>query len=127
MTLIQILEKHCLISEAEVVDKNLMKNPNLFGQPFEQSSVDCGLQQICDHLSSAPNLMKQLFHYRRIARSVLDAFKAEELLLDMFRTEFHRQFLFGFRAADIDSDEKFDKLDKIVEQLAAKCESSEFL
>ena len=102
-----------------------MKSSDLFGQLFEQSSVDCGLQQLFDHLSSAPKLMKQLPNYRRIARSVLDGFKAEELLLDMFRTEFHRQFLFGFRASDIESEEKFEKLDKIIDQLVIKCQSSE--
>ena len=90
---------------------------------FEQTSVDCGLQQIFDHLEFGSQLREQLANYRRNARIVLNNdIHYEELLLDMFRTEFHRQFLFGFRGSNVETDEKFNKFDKIIEAFVRKCE-----
>lgn len=91
---------------------------------FEQTAVDYGLQQINSHLEQALQMIDQLSNYRRNAHIVLDGYQYEELLCDMFRTEFHRQFLFGFRGAFIDSEQKLEKLNEIVMAFARKCQTN---
>lgn len=107
LTLLQILERH------ENMAKNDIQITSL-NFSFEQTAVDYGLQQIYNHLESGPKMIEQLSNYRRNGYIVLDGFQCEELLYDMFRTEFHRQFMFGFRGSIIDSKQRFDKLDQIV-------------
>jgi len=89
---------------------------------FEQTAVDYGLQQIYSHLEEASRMSDQLTNYKRNGHIVLDGCLFEELLCDMFRTEFHRQFLFGYRGSVIDGQERFEKLDQIIMALARKCE-----
>lgn len=120
----QILERHSdIVKQKEMTsDKMISKQSESLGLWFEQTSVDCGLQQIFSHLESGPQLIEQLGNYRRNGRVVLDDILFEELLTDMFQTEFHRQFLFGFRGSDVENDEKFEKFDKIIAALVRKCE-----
>ncbi|CAG2102043.1 unnamed protein product [Medioppia subpectinata] len=123
LTLIQILESHWDLVESQK-DSDKRKSSQCLGIWFEQTSEDCGLQQILNHLESGTAFVAQLDIYRRNARIVSDSLKFDELLTDMFKTEFHRQFLFGFRGSDVESDEKFDKFDKIIAALVRKCEAN---
>jgi hypothetical protein len=73
-------------------------------------------------LEQALQMMDQLNNYRRNGQIVLDGCQYEELLSDMFCTEFHLKFLFGFRGSLSNGYERFDKFDQIVMALALKCE-----
>lgn len=90
--------------------------------PFEQTAVDFGVELIYSHLEHARQITDQLKMYKRNGHIALDGFQFEQLLCDMFRTEFHRQFLWGYRASIVECEERFAKLGQIVKALARKCE-----
>uniref|UniRef100_A0A6A7G3D2 SH2 domain-containing protein 3C-like n=2 Tax=Hirondellea gigas TaxID=1518452 RepID=A0A6A7G3D2_9CRUS len=92
---------------------------------WESSSSDYGLQMMLQHLQEGRTFAQNLATYRRNAELILDDPESlEDLILDVFRTEFHLKFLFGSRGALRDSQERHAKFNQILSALSAHCESS---
>ncbi|KAF2362424.1 SH2 domain [Trinorchestia longiramus] len=92
---------------------------------WEASTSDYGLQMLLMHLLDGRSFAHNLTTYRRNAELILDdPDTLEDLVLDVFRTEFHLKFLFGSRGALRDAQERHAKFQQILTALSAHCESS---
>lgn len=77
------------------------------------------------HLQEGRNFAQNLAGYRRNAELILeDPDTLDDLILDVFRTEFQLKFLFGNRGALRNSQERHTKFQQILSALSAHCESS---
>lgn len=91
-----------------------------------ESTSDFGLTTAFAHLEAGRKFASALPTFRRNAEIVLGDSKVDELLLDMFRTEFHLKFLWGSRGASVCSEERHAKFDQVLTVMSEKCEHSEF-
>ncbi|KAL1123791.1 hypothetical protein AAG570_001564 [Ranatra chinensis] len=94
---------------------------------WESTAPDFGLGTLFAHLDSARKFTDSVPTYRRNAEIVLGDTKVDDLLLDMFRTEFHLKFLWGSRGASRLTSEtnhlyNYAKFDEILTALSRKCE-----
>ena len=91
---------------------------------WESTASDYGLQMLLLHLQEGRNFGLHLTTYRRNAEHILDnPDNLEDLILDVFRTEFHLKFLFGNRGALRDPQERYTKFQQILSALSSHCES----
>lgn len=90
-----------------------------------ESTPDFGLSTLFAHLESGRKFAAMLPFYRRNAEIILGDSKIDELILDMFRTEFHWKFLWGSRGAAVCSEERHAKFDQVLTVMSEKCEPSE--
>lgn len=93
-------------------------------EQWETSTPDLGLTTLHAHLSSTRQFYKSLPIFRRNAEIVLTDSKVDDLLLDMFRTEFHLKFLWGSRGATVPSAERHNKFEQVLNVMSEKCESA---
>ncbi|KAL0274352.1 UNVERIFIED_CONTAM: hypothetical protein PYX00_006802 [Menopon gallinae] len=91
-----------------------------------ESTSDFGLTTVFAHLEAGRKFASTLPSFRRNAEIVLGDSKVDELLLDMFKTEFHLKFLWGSRGATVSSEERHAKFDQVLTVMSEKCEPSEF-
>lgn len=90
-----------------------------------ESTLDYGLSAMFAHLESGRKFAGMLPSYRRNAEIILGDCKIDELILDMFRTEFHLKFLWGSRGAAVCSTERHAKFEQVLTVMSQKCEPSE--
>ena len=90
---------------------------------WETSTPDLGLSTLYAHLSSTRQFCKSLPTFRRNAEIVLADSKVDDVLLDMFRTEFHLKFLWGSRGATVVADERHSKFERVLNVMSEKCET----
>ena len=76
------------------------------------------LQQIYNHTEHGRALINNLNIYKRNAHSAFDCVQFEDLLLDMFKTEFHRKFLWGSNGCDDESNIRIEIMDQLIEAIA---------
>ncbi|RWS31108.1 Breast cancer anti-estrogen resistance protein 3-like protein [Leptotrombidium deliense] len=130
LTLVRIIRQHYAFMDEINLETNqeqiLEKYKSFtFGFPWETTSSDFGLQQLFSHLESGRQIVVQCNLFKRNSEIVLDSIFFEELLLDMFTTEFHRRFLWGFRGSVAESCERYSKFEQVLTLLSVKCESIE--
>lgn len=89
---------------------------------WEKSTSDFGLTTLFSHLEAARKFGDSIQSFRRNAEIVLGDSKVDDLLLDMFRTEFHLKFLWGSRGATVSSDERHSKFEQVLTVMSGKCE-----
>lgn len=90
---------------------------------WESSSSDLGLSTWYAHLNGSRHFCRSQSTFRRNAEIVLADSKIDELLLDMFRTEFHLKFLWGSRGAMVAAVERHLKFEQILGVMSEKCEN----
>lgn len=49
--------------------------------------------------------------------------QVDDLLLDMFRTEFHLKFLWGSRGASVSANDRHSKFEQVLTVMSEKCEA----
>lgn len=89
---------------------------------WETSTPDLGLSTLHAHLTSTRQFCKSLPTFRRNGEIVLADSKLDDLLLDIFRTEFHLKFLWGSRGATAPSDERHSKFERVLNVMSERCE-----
>ena len=82
------------------------------------------LTTVLNHLDTARLLADQWPTYRQVAHKLIDGFRANIDLLDMFRTEFHLKLLWGFRGATVAVNERYQKFEQILCALSARIEAA---
>jgi len=92
--------------------------------PWEVNSTDFGLATMFAHLEATRKFGELLPTFRRNAEIVLQDAKLDDLLLDMFRTEFHLRFLWGSRGAAVHAAERHLKFEQVLSVMSEKCEPS---
>ncbi len=92
---------------------------------WETSTPDLGLSTLYSHLNSTRQFYKSLATFKRNSEIVLADAKVDDLLLDMFRTEFHLKFLWGSRGAIVESAERHSKFEQVLNVMSEKCENME--
>jgi hypothetical protein len=80
---------------------------------WEKKSSDFGLTTLFAHLDTARKFSTSIPTYRRNAEIVLGDSKVDDILLDMFRTEFHLKFLWGSRGANHLAHERYSKFEQV--------------
>lgn len=90
-----------------------------------ESTSDFGLTTVFAHLEAGRKFASMLPSFRRNSEIVLGDSKVDELILDMFRTEFHLKFLWGSRGANVCTDERHAKFDQVLTVMSEKCEPPE--
>ncbi|RZF35122.1 hypothetical protein LSTR_LSTR009428 [Laodelphax striatellus] len=91
---------------------------------WETCAADSGLSTLLLHLEAARKFSSSIAMLRRNAEIVLGDSKVDDLLLDMFRTEFHLKFLWGSRGAAVASAERHNKFEQVLTVMSLKCEAS---
>lgn len=91
--------------------------------PWENSTADYGLQLLLSHLEQQRLVTQQLPTYRRNGEIVFENVKLDDIMLDLFRTEFHLLFLWGARGASVTSCERHAKLTQVLAAMSVRCES----
>lgn len=92
---------------------------------WELSSPDLGLNTLYSHLYATRQFYKLLPTFRRNAEIVLADSKVDDLLSDLFRTEFHLKFLWGSRGAIVSAAERYSKFEQVLNVMSEKCETTE--
>lgn len=111
-----------LLAEDCAVDKsNLLTS--VIGQ-WEASSSDLGLSTLYSHLNSSRQFHKSLPTFKRNSEIVLSDSRIDDLLTDMFRTEFHLKFLWGSRGATVSPSDRHFKFEEVLNVMSEKCENS---
>lgn len=90
---------------------------------WESSTSDFGLGTLFAHLEAARKFGEATNSFRRNSEIVLGDSKVDELLLDMFRTEFHLKFLWGSRGAMVSAQERHSKFEQVLSAMSEKCEA----
>ncbi|XP_054282385.1 SH2 domain-containing protein 3C-like isoform X2 [Macrosteles quadrilineatus] len=91
---------------------------------WESSTSDFGLGTLFAHLELSRKFGDSLPSFRRNAEIVLGDSKVDDLLLDMFRTEFHLKFLWGSRGATVAAADRHSKFEQVLSVMSEKCEPS---
>uniref|UniRef100_A0A8D8R8I3 SH2 domain-containing protein 3C n=1 Tax=Cacopsylla melanoneura TaxID=428564 RepID=A0A8D8R8I3_9HEMI len=108
--------------------QNCLECLNLFSSCitcWETSSSDFGLTILFNHLESARKLTEGLHTFQRNCQIVLSDSKVDDLLLDMFRTEFHLKFLWGSKGSGAHLMQRYKKFEQILNVMSAKCQPDE--
>ncbi|KAA0196636.1 hypothetical protein HAZT_HAZT004292 [Hyalella azteca] len=120
ITLVQVSDN----INIDFISENLYVDDESLVQ-WESATSDYGLQMMLLHLLDGRSFAQNLMMYRRNADLILeDPETLEDLVLDVFRTEFHLKFLFGSRGALRDAQERHAKFQQILSALSSHCESA---
>lgn len=92
---------------------------------WESSHSDFGLTILFNHLESARKITEGLHTFQRNSQIVLQDAKVDDLLLDMFRTEFHLKFLWGSKGSAVNVLQRYKKFEQILNVMSAKCQPDE--
>lgn len=83
---------------------------------------DQGCDIMLRHLEDARRVAHESVSYTSHAQAVLEGFRAEEELLEVFRTDFQLRLLWGSRGASVNQDERYAKFGLILTALSRKLE-----
>ncbi|XP_015915187.2 breast cancer anti-estrogen resistance protein 3 homolog [Parasteatoda tepidariorum] len=92
------------------------------GLPWEQTAADYGLQLLLTHLEVGRGMTQQWPMYKRNSEIVLEHIKYDDLMLDMFRTEFHMKFLWGSKGSHVSAKERYLKFMQVLNVMSDRCE-----
>lgn len=122
-TLYLVMQIFSPISEDVFVEKSHLMDACI--NHWETSSCDLGLSILYSHLNAARQFYRSLPTFRRNAEIVLADSKVDDLLSDVFRTEFHLKFLWGSRGATVPSVERYSKFEQVLNLMSEKCETAD--
>lgn len=89
------------------------------GETIDQSS-ESSVDLLRAFLQEGAQITSNVQMYKRNGRMVLESMALEDILTDVFRPEFHRRLLWGFKGSVVESNERFVKLDKVLELMSQR-------
>ncbi|GFT75537.1 breast cancer anti-estrogen resistance protein 3 homolog [Nephila pilipes] len=92
------------------------------GLQWEQTAADYGLQLLLTHLEIGRAITQQWPMYKRNSEIVLEHVKYDDLMLDMFRTEFQMKFLWGSKGCYVAAKERYSKFSQVLDVMSERCE-----
>lgn len=75
---------------------------------------DFGLDVFSNHMELIRSWSLNLSLYMRNSRKVLEQAKIDEILADVFRTEFHLKFLWGSRVVTSECEQRYTKFEQVL-------------
>ncbi|GIX74533.1 breast cancer anti-estrogen resistance protein 3 homolog [Caerostris darwini] len=122
LSLILILQQHISVMNAmEKSVDNVSNDISNFILPGNSSTSDFGLQLLADHLETGRNILQQIPVFKKNGEMSLQSLKYQDILLDVFNTEFHLRMLWGYRGCDVCSEQRHTIFQKVVHSLYNKC------
>ncbi|XP_017948352.2 breast cancer anti-estrogen resistance protein 3 isoform X2 [Xenopus tropicalis] len=106
MPLIALLERQSVIFE---------------GMDFWENH-DRGCEIMFNHLQTARQVAQYASVYRKNAERILEGFKPDELMSEIFKTEFQMRLLWGSKGALLKQSERYHKFGQILTALSRKLE-----
>ena len=85
---------------------------------------DFGLDLLASHMDLIRSWSINLPVYVRNSRKALQDVQFDDVLLDVFRTEFHVKFLWGSRGASADREQRYGKFEQVLSVFSERCEPS---
>ena len=89
---------------------------------WENSKADYGLDILLAHLDTARVITEQYGLYRVTAENLLQEFKPQPEFLDMFKTEFHLNLLWGAKGAGVNFHDRHNKFEQLLGVLSERAE-----
>lgn len=86
---------------------------------------DFGLDLLSSHMELVRSWSANLSMYLRNSRTALEGVRElDEILVDVFRTEFHLKFLWGSRAMPTvdNAEQRYSKFEQVLTALSERCE-----
>ncbi|XP_072158817.1 breast cancer anti-estrogen resistance protein 3 homolog isoform X2 [Bemisia tabaci] len=108
----------------EILDDTFSENNNLISTCINswETSADLGLGTFFAHLEFSRKFGSCAASFKRNSEIVLGDSKIDDLLLDMFRTEFYLKFLWGSRGAAASYGDRHSKFEQVLTVMSEKCE-----
>lgn len=86
--------------------------------PWELSDQNSGLDILLIHLDTARLITAQCGLYKVTAENVMKTVKFEDLISDVFQTEFHLRILWGAKGATVERTERQKKYEQLLAVLS---------
>nr|XP_034300991.1 breast cancer anti-estrogen resistance protein 3 homolog isoform X4 [Crassostrea gigas] len=93
--------------------------------PWELSDQNSGLDILLIHLDTARLITAQCGLYKVTAENVMKTVKFEDLISDVFQTEFHLRILWGAKGATVERTERQKKYEQLLAVLSNRAEAPE--
>ena len=93
--------------------------------PWEVSDQNSGLDILLTHLDTARLITAQCGLYRVTAQNVMKTTKSEDLISDVFQTEFHLRVLWGAKGSIVERLERQNKYEQLLAVLSNRAEAPE--
>lgn len=93
--------------------------------PWELSDQNSGLDILLIHLDTARLITAQCRLYKVTAENVMKTLKFEDVISDVFQTEFHLRILWGAKAATVERSERQKKYEQLLAVLSNRAEAPE--
>ncbi|GIY21730.1 hypothetical protein CEXT_486311 [Caerostris extrusa] len=110
------------LSSSNKEKKVAFDNDLNLGLQWEQTAADYGLQLLLTHLEIGRTITQQWPMYKRNSQIVLEHVKYDDLMLDMFRTEFQMKFLWGSKGCYVAAKERYLKFMQVLDVMSERCE-----
>lgn len=88
------------------------------------TGADYGLNAFASHLDLVRSWSLNLQLYMRNSRQILEDVRVDEMLTDMFRTEFQLRFLWGSRGVAASPEQRYPKFEQVITIMSERCESN---
>ncbi|XP_069497943.1 breast cancer anti-estrogen resistance protein 3 isoform X2 [Ambystoma mexicanum] len=85
---------------------------------------DEGCEIMLSHLETARSIAQNADTYRANAERILNGFKPDDEMSDIFRTEFQMRLLWGSKGAQVNQKDRYEKFNQILTALSRKLEPS---
>ncbi|GFS78327.1 breast cancer anti-estrogen resistance protein 3 homolog [Nephila pilipes] len=121
LSLISILKQHIFVMSKMGKDVNSVIDDINFALPGNSCTNDFGLQLLADHLENGRNILQQVPVFRKNGEMSLKSVKFEDVILDIFHTDFHLRMLWGYRGSAVCSEQRHVIFQKVVHSLYNKC------
>ncbi|XP_055934121.1 breast cancer anti-estrogen resistance protein 3 homolog [Argiope bruennichi] len=126
LSLILILQKHISVMSSVEKDVDSVCNDIVnFALPGNNSAGDFGLQLLADHLENGRNILQQVPVFKKNGEMSLRSIKFQDVILDVFNTEFHLRLLWGYRGSVVGSEQRHTIFQKVVNSLYNRCIATE--
>lgn len=93
--------------------------------PWELSDQNSGLDILLIHLDTARLITAQCGLYKVTAENVMKTVKFEDVISDVFQTEFHLRILWGAKGATVERSERQKKYEQLLAVLSNRAEAPE--
>ena len=90
--------------------------------PWESLDINNGLDTMLCHLDLARVVTAQCGVYRVTGNTVIKGVEPDQEMLEMFQTEFHLRFLWGFKGAGVARAERHNKFNMLLTAYSEKIE-----